>query len=111
MRHDRDGEIRRQLADILHFQPDRGLEFFPGFCRLLQASAVFWLAKRDGPMRERMFGAIIVIDNNSFLGSPRPPSFPSLSDNPSRRCMLQRRRRNRELTKDASVRFLIMERN
>lgn len=65
VRHDRDGEIGRQLTDILHLQSDRCLEFFPGFCRLLQASAVFWLAERNRPIRQRMYG-VIVIDNNSF---------------------------------------------
>ena len=35
--HDRDGEIRRQLADGFHLEPDRGLEFFARFCWLLQS--------------------------------------------------------------------------
>jgi hypothetical protein len=96
VRHDRDGEISPQLADVLHLQPDRGLEFFPGFCRLLQAWAVFWLTERNRPIRERMFGAI-VIDNNSFSAVPRHPSLrASLSDNRPRRGGLRRGRRNRE---------------
>lgn len=41
--------------------------------------------------------------------SQGPSLRPSLSDNPPRRCMLQRRRRNRELPQDASVRFLVYE--
>ena len=42
MRHDRDGEIRRQLADVFHLQPDRGFQFFARFCRFLQTCITAW---------------------------------------------------------------------
>jgi hypothetical protein len=47
MGHDRDGEIRRQLADVFHLQPDRGFQFFARFCRFLQTSITAWGAERD----------------------------------------------------------------
>ncbi|SIO56468.1 hypothetical protein SAMN05443247_08288 [Bradyrhizobium erythrophlei] len=47
MGHDRDGEIRRQLADVFHLQPDRGLQFFARFCRFLQTPSL--LVARNGP--------------------------------------------------------------
>jgi hypothetical protein len=60
MGHDRDGQPGGPFADIFHLKPDGGLEFFPGFCRLLQASAAVRLAEPDGPIRERMYGAIVI---------------------------------------------------
>lgn len=56
MGHDRDGQISRPFADIFHLQPDGGLEFFPSFCRLFQASATVWPAERDRPNRELCLG-------------------------------------------------------
>jgi hypothetical protein len=38
VRHDGDGQARRPFANVFHLQPDRGLELFARFCRLLQAS-------------------------------------------------------------------------
>jgi hypothetical protein len=37
VRHDRDGQVRRPVADVFHLQPDGGLQFFAGFRRLFQA--------------------------------------------------------------------------
>jgi hypothetical protein len=56
-RHNRDGDIRRQLADVFHLQLDRRFEFFARFCRFFQAGS---FTARNGTTafgypRERMF--------------------------------------------------------
>ena len=68
VRHDRDREIRRPVADVFHLQPDGGLQFFAGFGRLLQADSFsraerdhrLWLSARAHVFEQRAFEPLAI---------------------------------------------------